>query len=188
MNFWKRDAGVINMKVSLHTLKELENPAFLAVRQLEYTYEAVMEFAFEPLLDEEAGFTIMQSNQYYIQFRIKNVGTEEENKLILQVVKCTAGEDQILAEKRIEVADYLQNPKSEMPVIKLKIDAKGQKANFTLCSSVKDLPILNDLDIHEMSTEIAGGFVGNTLGAYASSCGKNSDNQISIYDFSIKYN
>jgi alpha-N-arabinofuranosidase len=188
MNFFKRDNGILSIELSPYTLKELESPSFLAVRQLEYVYEAVMEFGFQPLLDEEAGFTILQSNQYYIQFRIKNMGSKEENKLVLQVVKCIADKEQILAQRLLEATDYTQNERFKTPVIKLKVNVEGQKASFTLCSSVKDLCIVNDEDIHEMSTEIAGGFVGNVIGVYASSCGKSSDNQMNIYDFSINYN
>lgn len=187
MTFFKRDKGILSLKLSPYTLKELENPAFLAVRQLEYTYEAVMAFDFKPLLDEEAGFTILQSNQYYIQFRIKNIGCKEDDKLSLQVVKCIAGQEQILAQRFLEATDYIQNESFKTSVIKLKVNTKGQKASFTLCGSVKDLLVLNDVDIHEMSTEIAGGFVGNVLGVYASSCGKSSDNQINIYEFYIMY-
>lgn len=47
--------------------------------------------------------------------------------------------------------------------------------------------MLKDVDIHEMSTEVAGGFVGNTIGVYASSCGRDTRNTVDIVDFYIIY-
>lgn len=183
LDFFRRSEGKLSLSVSPYTLKELVSPAFLGLRQLEYNYNAVMEFGFQPFEGEEAGFVIMQSNEYYIQFRMKKINS----KTVLQIAKCIAGNDHILAEKVLEASDYIKNDSLDTPVIKLKVNTRGLNATFILSSFDKETTVLNNVDIHEMSTEVAGGFVGNTLGAYASSNGNATDNIITIYDFSVQY-
>jgi alpha-N-arabinofuranosidase len=181
LDFFHRSQGELSVDVSPYTLKELKSPALLGLRQLEYKYEVSMEFAFRPNEEEEAGFVILQSNEYYIQFCLKKVASNE----VVQVVECTAGQEQILAEKELELSDYTE--KEMASIIRLKINTINHRATFTLCGADKEIVILSDADIHEMSTEVAGGFVGNILGAYASSNGKETENKIKIYDFKVVY-
>ncbi len=41
-----------------------------------------------------------------------------------------------------------------------------------------------NVDIHELSTETAGGFVGCTVGVYATSEGRSSDSYVDVLSFS----
>ena len=68
-----------------------------------------------------------------------------------------------------------------------KVRGEGQKANFLLETEGSEELLAGDVDIHEMSTEVAGGFVGNTIGVYASSNGRESENTLDILDFTIRY-
>jgi alpha-N-arabinofuranosidase len=100
--------------------------------------------------------------------------------LALQVVKCLKGIDNVLYEF---VPDQLMA--SGYSRMKLKILGHGQQADFIFITENSEVPLLLNVDIHEMSTEIAGGFVGNTIGVYATSNGQKSDSEAEIFDFRI---
>ncbi len=186
--FYENRNGKLRMYILPPTLKELASPAYLGFRQLEYYYNAVLEIEFGPLSDtEEAGFAIMQSNEYHMLFRIKCMGTPSGDKLALQVAKCTRLEEKVLAEDILPADDPDEESHGQLKKLRIKIKGHGQKADFIHTTDSGEIVLLKDADIHEMSTDIAGGFVGNTLGVYASSCGKESDNFIEIKEFTIRY-
>lgn len=82
--------------------------------------------------------------------------------------------------KRESISDFMK--------VLIKVRGHGQKADFIhIDEEHGERIILKDEDIHEMSTEVAGGFVVNILGVYDSSCGKKSEHYIDIYESSILY-
>lgn len=188
--FYSEENGKIRLSFLPETLKELESPAYLGFRQLEYNYEAELSVEFDKLSDkEEFGLAILQSNEYHMLFRLKNK-KDGSGKLALQVVKCLKSEDNVLAEKQLAPEDLMQEHASEAganKTIKIKIKGHGQRADFYIINGQNELPLIINADIHEMSTDIAGGFVGNTIGVYASGNGAKSDNFINILDFTIRY-
>lgn len=167
------------------TLKDLDSPAYLGFRQLEYYYVAELEITLGMLNgEEETGITILQSNEYHMMFRVKQCGKNDYNCCKIQVVKCLKLQEHILAEALL--SDY--NNESGNHTISFKINGHGQKADFIFQYDNKEHTMLKDVDIHEMSTEVAGGFVGNTIGVYASSSGKDTKNAVEVVDFNILYN
>jgi alpha-N-arabinofuranosidase len=183
--FYENNSGVIKLSFLPETLKELESPAYLGFRQLEYDYEAELEAEFSNLAEnEEFGLVILQSNEYHVLFRIKgkNDGTKA-----LQVVKCLKNTDHILEEKQYDKDTLKINSESNNESVKIKLKGHGQKADFYVINGQEEYPLITNVDIHEMSTDVAGGFVGNTIGVYASSNGVASDNYINITDFTIRY-
>ncbi len=177
-NFAQTVDGVVRLSFLPETLKELESPAYMGFRQLDYLYEAQLEFRCDKLLkQEEAGLAILQSNEFHMLFRIKKLSENQE--VALQVVKCLKKEEYLLAETCLR--------EESLEVLRLKVKGHGQKADFILCHKEEEISVIADVDIHEMSTEVAGGFVGNTIGVYASSCGRRSDHYIDILKFTITY-
>lgn len=174
--------GILQIKYLPVTMKDLGSPAYLGFRQLSYHYEAMLEIAVHNMSPaEETGFVILQSNEYHFLFRVKRADGATD-ALAIQVVKCTEGRDNILSELILG-----ESKVSKSTVLNMKIIGHGQQADFILTNENKEIPLLMYADIHEMSTEIAGGFVGNTIGVYATSCGQMSENKAEIYDFSIYY-
>lgn len=170
------------------TLKDLKSPAYLGFRQLDYNYEAELEMEFDRLApEEETGLVILQSNEFHMRFYLKrsNWVDKAEEGFLLQIIKCTHAEDKLLSEKVLPAKELIQE--SGKYGINLKMKGHGQKADFILMKGQREIPVLANTDIHEMSTEIAGGFVGNTIGVYASSCGSSSDNCVIIQKFIINY-
>jgi alpha-N-arabinofuranosidase len=186
VQFYKNMNRTIRINYLPETLKELESPAYLGFRQLEYEYEAVLSMEFDQLSDtEEAGLVLLQSNEYHMLFRIKK--NQADGKTALQVIKCLKKEDNVLAEKFFTAAELMTDKNSNTKSIRIKVKGHGQKADFILLSGENEVPMLLNEDIHEMSTDVAGGFVGNTIGVYASSNGVQSDNYVDIADFTIRY-
>ncbi|HEX3021985.1 MAG TPA: family 43 glycosylhydrolase [Lachnospiraceae bacterium] len=181
-NFFEVDNGVVRMQCLPLTMKDLGSPAYLGFRQRGYHYEAKLELGIQSLEEnEETGLVILQSNEYHVLFRVKP-SDSMDNELVVQVVKCLGGIDHILCEtayKKSEITDETR--------LTLVMNGHGQQADFTLMKEMEQNTLLTNVPIHEMSIEVAGGFVGNTIGVYASSCGKESENKVNIYQFTIKY-
>jgi alpha-N-arabinofuranosidase len=181
-NFYESKDGIVSIKYLPATMKDLDSPAYLGFRQLSYQYEAGLEIGIHGMAGaEETGLVILQSNEYHMLFRAKRVETAD-NLLAVQAVKCVDSKDIILKELLLEESSLTEDIK-----IKLKVIGHGQKADFILVMEDKDVTVLENVDIHEMSTEVAGGFVGNTIGVYASACGQHSDNKVDIIDLTIRY-
>jgi alpha-N-arabinofuranosidase len=180
--FYHVNEGKVRLNYLPTTLKELKCPAYLGFRQLSYHYQAILEMEFEQLNTyEEAGLSILQSNEYHMLFVVKNKGNSSAQELVLQVIKCTNSKEQILVEKHLDVMESCPNN------LKIKVKGHGQRADFILLDKEYEIPILLNVDIHEMSTEVAGGFVGNTIGVYASSNGEVSNNYMDILEFYVEY-
>lgn len=179
-SFYETEDDLVRIKYQPATLKELESPAFLGFRQLGYHYEVKLDIAVQDMSTaEETGLVILQSNEYHIKFRIKRAD-HKDGALSIQVVKCLNGMDEILCEF---VPDQLKA--SGYSRMNLKIMGHAQQADFILNIENNEIPLLLNVDVHEMSTEIAGGFVGNTIGVYASSNSQKSESEAEIFDFSI---
>lgn len=144
------------------SLKEESNPSYLAVRQKDYFYQAstYLEFEAEHEL-EEAGLCVLQSNLYHVRF----VKRKEENKEWIMLIICENGVDKILIKEEV-------NAKK----IELKIVNRGQEADFYYRVKEEFKKLLENVDMHLLSTEIAGGFTGCTIGMYATSNGNESSN------------
>lgn len=174
--FYSKKEDKVILKFLPETLKENKSPAFLGLRQLEYEYEVAQTLLVRELSEEEeAGLVILQSNEYHIQFCLRGNATDKHS-LKLQIIKVSGLLDNLLLEKDIILGKE----------ITLKVKGHSQMADFILVQEQEEI-LLKDVDIHEMSTEVAGGFVGNTIGVYASSNGKLSENTLEILDFTIKY-
>jgi alpha-N-arabinofuranosidase len=186
--FYSSIDGAVRLTLLPETLKELESPAYLGFRQLEYNYEAELDMEIEFLsVGEEAGFVILQSNEYHMMFRVINKEGQENDGLSLQVIKVTNKQEQLLAETFLDAKLMRGSYTKEKLAIKLIVRGHGQMADFLYLLNGAIVPLASNIDIHEMSTEVAGGFVGNTLGVYATSAGKSSDNYIDIKNFVIRY-
>lgn len=183
-DFYTVEENKVVIRFLPEMLKELESPAYLAFRQLEYSYQANLTITLGMLLaEEEAGISILQSNEYHILFRIKQCEECEFNHCRIQVVKYIKDKEQLLAERLL--SDFITE--SGDHTIGFKIIGHGQRADFVFQYKQVEYQVLKDVDIHEMSTEVAGGFVGNTIGVYASSCGRDTRNTADIVDFRIIY-
>ncbi len=138
------DKGLL-MEFDTVTLKEEKSPSFVAIRQCHHAFESSCVVCTKNLTDgKKAGMVYMQNNAYHLRVEI----SKEQAEVIL----CENG-----ADRRIDVIELDGAQKS-----KITCHVQG------LCATVEvDGKQTEAIDIRALSTEVAGGFVGCTIGLYA---------------------
>lgn len=150
------------------TLKEQDSPSYVCVRQQHHTFQASANFLAENLTDgRRAGIALMQSNDFHLRAEVSRVGAGLEAVAIL----CQKGEDQIIGRSTIEGLDLAAGE------AELTLQVEGLSASLTFGFDQPDKAtgktthsssiVCSDIDIRKLSTEVAGGFVGCTVGMYA---------------------
>ena len=155
--------GFLRMYLKKQKLTEKTDAQYFGLRQKDYdfTFSACMEFDAERE-NEQAGIVCYQNHANHLSMRI--CGGKEKRKL--QVIAHITENDTLLAEEEINAKGMLE----------LYLKAAGQRAEFFVRDEEgKVLKLIKDVSLLPYSTEEAGGFVGCTLGVYASSNGEMSD-------------
>lgn len=164
--------GVLRLFLQPETLTELASPTYLGVRQEEYDYMVSTHVAFVPQqVQEEAGIAIVQSNLYHMRFVLKS----KDDAVYLCLISVQDGKDVILKEEKISAKQ-----------VELEIINHGQKADFIYKENGNRVLFLKEVDMRSLSTEVAGGFTGCTIGMYASSNGKESQTYADFHWFSYE--
>jgi xylan 1,4-beta-xylosidase len=164
--------GFLRLYLSKEKLCEKSNPSYIGVRQQGYSYQVSTLLDFMPRQEgEEAGLSVLQSNFYHIRFSKKMENKQEW----IMISFCEVGMDKILAKQ--------EAPKGK---IELRIIQQGQKADFYYEEEGTFKLLLGEVDMHYLSTEIAGGFTGCTIGMYASSDGVKCSNYADFGWFSYE--
>lgn len=154
-------AGWLRMYAAEHTLKDIASPSYVGVRQQHYHCQAETMFELHASSkDDVAGLAIVQSNEYHIRMEV----TEEEENAYVQVVRCNGLEDTVLTKQSLPKGQY-----------QLKLVIHGQKGAFYYVSEGTVVEVISGVGLSSLSTEIAGGFVGCTIGIYSTSNGQRSD-------------
>ena len=108
----------------------------------------------------------MQSNEYHLRTELSRSGEQ----LKADVILCKGGQDTIVSSNVIG-GDGSQisceNPKLVLRVEGLSVSMELMFAQAGQTDCTERALLCSDLDIRELSTEVAGGFVGCTVGMYA---------------------
>lgn len=165
-SFWSLEErpGHLRLKLRAEMITKKENPSFVGRRQQHPDFCARTAMEFSPAgKNEEAGLVLIQSERYHIRF----VLTQKEGKIVLRLVKCYDGKEEILAG-----APYSGEK------IYMQVEADGQDYSFYFGSGERERkPLAKKVDGRFLSTDVAGGFVGTCIGLYAGSQGKESNNR-----------
>ncbi|NLK22077.1 MAG: glycoside hydrolase family 43 protein [Epulopiscium sp.] len=157
--------GYIRIKLRPQKLSELVNPSFIGLRQQHMDFVAETAMEFNPQNEKEsAGIAIVQSNEFYLSMEY----TKEEGQNILKLIRCQKGKEEVLAKSRVNAKRLY-----------LKIEAWGQELRFSYRSvldSNQSIILADNVDGRILSTDVAGGFVGNTIGMYCTSNNTPSEN------------
>ena len=154
--FYAIDKGKLQLSTLMHTLKDLETPAYLGLRQQSMWYTLETEMTFLPLQEgEEAGLAIMQNNKYHIRFVLGKF----EGKKQLRVITTEEKMDKL--DKAYDINDSQ---------LYLRIQGNKQDLSFSYSIDGQNYhQIIDGVNARILSTEIAGGFVGCTMGMYTTS-------------------
>lgn len=159
--------GYLRIRLSPGALTELVSSSYVGIRQtgMSFVYEAKMEFA--PMEEyEEAGIVILQNQDFHYRF----VRMIKDNKYILRLIRCKGGKEEVIHES-------MDSGHENNREIQLRISANLQELTFMYSyDNTTFHTFMSDVDARMLSSDVAGGFVGNTLGIYCSSNGKSSEN------------
>jgi alpha-N-arabinofuranosidase len=158
--------GYLRLRLAPEKITELVSPTYIGIRQtgMSFVLETEMEFLPQSR-DEEAGLVILQSNEFHYRF----VNTVRDGIKVLQLIRCFKGEEEVLS--LVQIEDISRNESG----IRLRITAEKQDLRFAYSYDGKSYHIVKaGVDARILSTDVAGGFVGNTMGLYCT--GKESGN------------
>jgi alpha-N-arabinofuranosidase len=164
-------AGLLRLYAKKEVIGKLENPSYLGVRQKDYHYQVGTGIEFIPEKQEEtAGLVLFQNHANHLRMEIVKVKTGRN----LRVTSCVQEMEEILAEKKI----------AEDGLIEIQFKANNQNAEVWVAQQGNLQMIAENISLLPYTTEEAGGFVGCTIGMYASSNGVDSLNYADFAWFS----
>ncbi|MCQ2524045.1 MAG: glycoside hydrolase family 43 protein [Lachnospiraceae bacterium] len=139
----------LELKCGTDSLSELAHPSYLCIRQDSKNFELKAKLYTDNLMmGTRAGICLFQSNEFHVRFEVS------ENKGRVVMVK--DGKAEILAQDTLDVSPAtLVMTVNGLKLSLYSLEEKGMK------------PFIRDLDISALSTEVAGGFVGCTVGIFA---------------------
>ena len=133
------------------TLKEKASPSYVCVRQQHHHFSSSVTLETQNLSDgKKAGIAYMQSNDYHLRVEV--------DKEVAELILCQDGKDEVLGKISVDGESALE--------IQMMID--GLEAQIEIMNGKKEKLLTSGrIDIRALSTEVAGGFVGCTVGMYA---------------------
>lgn len=165
----KENPGVLRLYTNKEQITDLGTSAFLGLRQKGYEFTVKTAVRFIPQSDNEtAGLVLFQNNENHLRAEI----TMEAGRLVFVVTTHIKGTD-----KKIAVADIMEYSITEKnPLWNICMICKEQEASIWIGTAENSVKVAEKISLLPYTTEEAGGFVGCTVGMYASSNGSNSDN------------
>lgn len=146
----------LKLQYSTYTLMKNTSPTFVGIRQQHHCFRAdAVVYADSISRGQETGIVLLQSNAYYLRTALTR-GTDEE--MILSVYLCQDLEEKLIAEQVL--ADVREE-------ITISLEVRGLAAGVKVTCGKTEADVAQEIAIHSLSTEIAGGFVGCTVGMYA---------------------
>ena len=167
--------GFLEIRLAPDTLSSRGTPSYVCRRQQAFDFLAETSVSFVPKSEnEQAGIAIYQSQSFNYQFLIGKRGKKSK----VSLVKTYQDEVETIAEALLD-RDYQD--------IHLRITEQGQELSFTYSTDGRLYRTLADhVDARMLSTDVAGGFVGNTIGLYATSNGRPSTTTAAFDYFTCK--
>lgn len=148
----------LRMKPTPVKVTEVASPTYIGLRQQSMSYELAAHLDVQTSENSEAGLVIVQSDKYSIRL----VATPKENGLEVKMITHINGLDTIVGTQSIQEKE-----------ITLALIGEGQLLKGIIRIGEQELLVAEKIDSHYLSTEVAGGFVGCTLGVYCTSDDQN---------------
>lgn len=148
----------LQMSFGKHTLKEKESPSYLALRQENHFFEAAAVLSTANLSEgKKAGIALVQSNEYHLRAEVSRGAA---GKIKIEGFLCKGSQDELVCSREILLTGE---------TLSLHLRVKGLTAEMFWENEEtgEDNLLFDKLDISSLSTEVAGGFVGCTVGMYA---------------------
>lgn len=156
--------GFLCMKCGQDLLSSTGDPSYVCVRQTDFSFRFDTSLEFDPVTtDEQAGIAIFQSDGYNYQCLLGTDG----NSSVLSVLRTKNGAMETLRTMTLD---------GKYTKLTLRLEADGQDLSFHYSTDGSTFTTIEDqIDGRILCTDVAGGFVGNTMGVYATSNGTESN-------------
>ncbi len=152
----------LKLHAGKNNIKEVASPSYISIRQQHHHFTATASLDASSLKDGEcAGLVLMQNNLYNLRAEISDGNCS--------MILCQDGKDEVVGQTAAGTS------------VSISVVVDGLSAKI-LCDGKE----LGEASVATLSTEVAGGFVGCTVGIYASSCGKDSDSYVTFKNLSYK--
>lgn len=161
----KQKEGYLRLYARKEKISNLENPSYLGVRQKSYRFLVESGLFFDPEnSNETAGLVLFQNHSNNLRMEI----TKNNNAKVFIVTTHINDKDIVIGETKLET-----KPKG---IIEIKFRAWDQVGEIWVKNSNDFTLVTRNIDLLPFTTEQAGGFVGCTIGMYASGNGASSSN------------
>ena len=142
----------LKLNYDAKTIIDEDEVSFVSIRQQHHYFDVTTELAVDSLKNNyAAGITVLQNNLYNIRIEAKNE--------MINAVLCQDGKDELIGSVAI-------NEVVKDNVVKLTISIDGLIAKMYAGDKS-----LGEASVKNLSTEVAGGFVGCVIGLYATANG-----------------
>lgn len=180
LGIMKRNVDMYSLKertgfLRLYTRKEVigkkENASYLGVRQKSYRFSVSAGVEFTPAkMNETAGLVLYQNHENHLRMEIIKTAFGRSFRTMAYI----HGKEQVISELVLEQKGLLD----------IQLRASEQKAEVWIAEGDNLKMAAKNIDLLPYTTEEAGGFVGCTVGMYASSNGTDSKNHADYAWFS----
>jgi len=153
----KARKGFLRLFARKEKIEDKVNASYLGIRQKDYCFKVHTALEFIPREKEAAGLVYYQNHDNHLRMEIK----KGENGRIFSVTAHIHGKDILISETKIEGRD----------LVEIVMRANGQKADIWFLTGGRQCMGAKQVDLLAYTTEEAGGFVGCTIGMYASANG-----------------
>lgn len=146
--------GWLRLYPSTVTIKDINSPSYIGLRQssTDFTLSVNMEEALKD--NEEAGLIVIQNDRYSVRLVIK----VEDGIKTAQFITLIDGKETVVVTQSLTGQAF-----------KLTLKGEGQTVKALVEVNEDVYTIAEEVDVHYLSTKVAGGFVGCTMGVYATS-------------------
>ena len=148
------DNNAIQLQALNISLQEKRQPAYLGHRQQHASFTASTELELPTSTGISAGIAVFQSSDFHYFFAARKTA----GSYVVVVEQVKNGEAKELKVQAIESKDHL--------TLKIVQD-EGKISFYFVDNGGKDIPVLEAEDAKLLSTNVAGGFVGASIGIHA---------------------
>jgi Beta-xylosidase len=159
-DWWQQKDGKMAINAIARSVYDMDNPAYIGKRQKHQVFDAETEFTFTPAGERDlAGMVYLQNELYNFV-----MGKTMENGKMVITLDRAEGEIKRVATVPVPAG-------SESTPVRMKISVNKDKGSFYVSydSGRNWQTIAKDVDVKNLSTEIAKGYQGSTIGMYATS-------------------
>lgn len=147
--------GYLTLKCADISATEKKTPAFICHRMQHHKFECTTRMLFNPSDTEAAGLLLFKDEKHQYFLAVSRDGTDK----CVSLRKVDETETKTLASQPIS---------EEVKTMNLKVISTGTQYDFYYSTEAEDWKLLcKNVDASYLSTAVAGGFTGTTIGMYA---------------------